>query len=52
MISVPWLNDVPSTRSPSCDFNRVTVPSIGDRIVVLLKSSLALSSANPAWAAE
>ncbi len=51
MISVPMLKDVPSTRSPSCDFSFVTVPSIGEVIVVFDKSSSALSSANRAWSA-
>ena len=48
IISVPMLKDVPSTRSPSCDFSFVTVPSMGERMVVFERSSFALSKAKRA----
>ena len=44
MISVPAIIEVPTTRSPSREFNLLTVASRGDTIVVLASSSLARSS--------
>src|ERR1700690_2689259 len=43
-ISVPANWAVPRTRSPSCEFNLLMVPSIGETIVVLISESCALST--------
>ena len=44
MISVPVIMAVPTTRSPSREFNLLTVPFNGDKMVVLASSSLARSN--------
>ena len=41
MISVPAIIAVPTTRSPSCEFNRLMVPSMGANMMVLERSDSA-----------
>ncbi len=45
MTSVPVIIAVPTTRSPSCEFNLLTVPVSGEAMVVLARSSSARASA-------
>ena len=45
MMSVPAFCTVPRTRSPSCEFSVVMVPSSGETMVVLSSKSCALSTA-------
>ena len=52
MISVPAFCTVPSTRSPSCEFSLVIVPSSGAGMLVLSIESCALSTAALASSTE